>query len=86
MQSNPISSQDLERIQPDNLEQVLRTRRLRWHGHVARSDGWLKKVMKLTPGGGRPKKIWSEMIRKDYLALGLIETHPFQTKVCSDTL
>ena len=45
---------------------VLRTHRLRWHGHVERSDGWLKKVQKLNPTGGRgrglPKKTWTEVI------------------------
>ena len=27
----------------DDLEKMLHTRRLRWQGHVERSDGWLKK-------------------------------------------
>ena len=56
-----VSSQDLlERMQHDDLANVLCTRQLRWRGHVERSDGWLKKVQKLNPTGGcgrgRPKK------------------------------
>ena len=67
---------------------VLRTRRLRWHGHVERSDGWQKRVQKLNPTGGRgcgrPKKTWTEVIVKDCQALGLItETHPSDRKALS---
>ena len=40
-----VSLQDLlKRMQLDDLAKVLRTRRLRWHGHVKCSDSWLKKV------------------------------------------
>ena len=47
---NEVSSWDLlDRMQLDDLAKVLRTRRLKWHGHVERSDGWLKKVQKLNP-------------------------------------
>ena len=63
-------------------------RRLRWHGHVERSDGWLKKVQKLNPTGGRghghPNKTWTEVIDMDWryrLALGLTETHPSNRKL-----
>ena len=56
-----VNSQDLwERMQLDDLTKVVRTRWLRWHSHVERSDGWLKKVQKFNPTGGRgrgrPKK------------------------------
>ena len=62
-------------------------RRLRWHGHVERSLGWLKKVQKLNPiggrGRGRPKKTWTAVIDMDCLALGLTETHPTDRKAWS---
>ena len=62
-------------MQLDDLAKVLRTRRIRWHGHVERSDGWLKKDQKLNPTGGRgrcrPKKTWTQVIDMDRLALGL---------------
>ena len=48
------------KVQLDDPAKVLRTRRLRWHSHVERSDCWLKKVQRLNPAGGhghgRPKK------------------------------
>ena len=61
----------LERMQLDDLEKVLPTRRLGWHGHVECIDGWLKNVQKLNPVGGcgcgRPKKTWSKVIHLDGL-------------------
>ena len=68
-------------MQLDDLKKVPFTRRPRWHNHVERSDNWLKaEVQKLNPLGGRdsgrPKKTWSGVIRLDWLALGLTETHP----------
>ena len=45
-----VSSQDLlERMQLDYTEKVIHSRRLRQHGHVEHSDGWMKKVLR-TPG------------------------------------
>ena len=62
-------------------------RRLRWHGRVERSLGWLKKLQKLNPiggrGRGRPKKTWTAVIDMDCLALGLTETHPTDRKAWS---
>ena len=34
-----VSSQPLNKMQIDDMERVLHTHRLRWHGHVERSDG-----------------------------------------------
>ena len=56
------SSQDLDRMQVDDLAKALRARRLRWHIHVECSDGWLK-------------KFWTEVICFEYPALGLTPTH-----------
>ena len=76
-----VSSQDLlDRMKLDDMQKVPLTRRLRWHNHVESSDSWLKNVLKLNPVGGRdsgrPKKIWSEVIRQDCLSSSLTETHP----------
>ena len=76
-----VSSQDLfDRMKLEDMEQVPLTRRLRWHNHVERSDSWLKNALILNPvggrGSGRPKKIWSEVIRQDCLSSSLTETHP----------
>ena len=86
-----VSSQDLlARMQLDDLTKVIRTRRLRWHGHAERSDGWIKRVQKLSPTGGRgpgrPKKTWTEVIDMDRQALGLTETHPSDRKAWSGRL
>ena len=67
------SSQDLlDWMQLDDQTKVLRTRRLRWHGHVECSDGWLKTVQKTNPTGGRVrdrfKKTWTEVTDMDRLA------------------
>ena len=63
------SSALLERMKLDDLEDVLRTRRMRWFGHVERSEGWISKVLNVDPGGrrgrGRPRKTWQEDVRKD---------------------
>ena len=48
------------------------THRIRWHSHVERSNGWLKKkVQKLNPTGsrgpGHSTKTWREVIDKDWV-------------------
>ena len=74
-------------MQLKDLAKVLRTGRLKWHGHVERNDGWLKKVQKLSPKGrrghGRPEETWTEVIAMDRLALGQTETHPSDRKAWS---
>ena len=79
-----------ERMQLEGLAKVLCALQLRWHGHVERSDGWLKKVQKLNPtrgrGRGHPKKTWTEVIDIDCLVLGLAETHPSERKAWSGRL
>ena len=46
---------------------ALRTRRLRWYGHVARSSSCINSITSMTiPSArrkGRPKKAWSECVR-----------------------
>ena len=60
-------------MQLDDLARVLRTRQHRWHGHVERSDSWLKKLQKLNPAGGCghgcPKKTWTNVIGMHCLSL-----------------
>ena len=52
-----------------SIEDLLRRRRLRWFGHVQRSDGWIKKCTNIVIDGpasrGRPKKTWKETIADD---------------------
>ena len=51
------------------LDDVLRSNRLRWLGHVLRSDGWINRCYNLVLPGpnprGRPLKTWQEVVSKD---------------------
>ena len=84
------SSALLERMKLDDLEDVLRTRRMRWFGHVERSEGWISKVLNVDPGGrrgrGRPRKTWLEDVRKDRAQLGLDHVTPSDRNTWAGTL
>ena len=49
----------LEKLRIPDLVEQCRLNRLRWYGHVERSDGWIKKVTEVNvegrsrPGGGK---------------------------------
>ena len=51
------------------LTTLLRSRRLRWFGHVSRSDGWINQCRKFDARGkrgkGRPRKSWNDVIQDD---------------------
>ena len=51
------------------LTTLLRSRRLRWFGHVSRSDGWINQCCNLDARGkrgkGRPRKSWDDVIMDD---------------------
>ena len=52
-----------------DLETLLRYNRLRWYGHVTRSEDMINKVTELVIKGqrpcGRPKQTWSDLITAD---------------------
>ena len=59
-------------VQMSGVQEVtaaLRTRRLRWYGHVAHSTSCINSITSMTiPSArrrGRPKKTWSECVRAD---------------------
>ena len=60
------------------IESLLRARRLRWFGHVKRSEGWIKKCTEIdvegTRGKGRPRKSWKQTINGDLKDWNLQET------------
>ena len=65
-----------ERLGLEDIQLVLRKRRLRWFGHVERREGeWVKNCMELEVigkvGRGRPKRTWREVIEKDMSVVGL---------------
>ena len=61
----------------DDLLSIVKTRKLRWYGHVAQATGLANTIMQGTvPGGrrrGRPKKCWHDNI-KEWTELSLAKT------------
>ena len=71
--AHQVSSQSLyERLGIPSLAVVLRCHRLRWFGHVQRSDSWIKRCTALEVEGvlqrGRPRKSWRETVELDLRA------------------
>src|SRR5580693_2274187 len=72
-----VRSKELrQRLGLEDMQSVLRKRRLRWLGHVERHEGeWIKKCteLKITgqAGSGRPKKTWKEVVEKDMTEISL---------------
>ncbi|PSN43995.1 hypothetical protein C0J52_16482 [Blattella germanica] len=67
----------LEQYGQPNIIQEIKSARLRWLGHIERSDerSLLSKLYKGHPGGrrciGRPRKIWLEDIEEDIREMGI---------------
>ena len=63
------SSELLAKLQLEDLDLILRERRLRWFGHVAHSSGTIRTAydMKIDGkrGAGRPKQTWKKLTEKD---------------------
>ena len=60
-----------------DLAILVRERRLRWFGHVMRSNGEINRVRSRPvpgrKGPGRPKKTWEECVKQDLKVCGLSE-------------
>ena len=68
--TNNISTQDLRlRLNIEDLGAVLRWKRLRWFGHVQRSEEWIGRIGGVRVDGrrprGRPRKTWREVLSED---------------------
>ncbi|CAH1263777.1 Hypp2763 [Branchiostoma lanceolatum] len=63
-----------------DIASVLRSRRLRWYGHVERASGCINAITKMqlpgSRGRGRPRKSWMECVRKDMKVCGLTSVSP----------
>ena len=63
------SSELLAKLQLEDLNLILRERRLRWFGHVERSSGAIRTAYDMQIdgklGAGRPKRIWKKLTEKD---------------------
>ena len=63
------SSELLAKLQLEDLDLILRERRLRWFGHVARSNGAISTAYDMQidgkRGAGRFKQTWKKLTKKD---------------------
>jgi len=56
---------------------ILQQKRLQWYGHVLQKEDtdWVRKCMEYEVEGsrprGRPKRMWREVVQKDFLAYNL---------------
>ena len=70
----------LQKLGIDDITAVLRSRRLRWSGHVQRATSCINSVTDLVipgiRGRGRPRKTWLECVRKDVSECGLSGIDP----------
>jgi len=64
----------------DEIMAVLRTRRLRWYGHVQRATSCINSITRLglpgTRDRGRPRKTWSACVRNDMTICNLDGVNP----------
>jgi hypothetical protein len=83
--ANVRSKDLLDKLGLLDLDNVLRENRLRWYGHVQRSNGAIKTAYDFKVigkrGRGRPKMTWSQLIKKDCSAWGLSTSDPKDRKV-----
>ena len=69
----------------EDLDLILKERRLRWYGHVERSNGAVKTAFDIHVNGkrgpGRPKMTWKQMTERDRreLKLSAIDPHDRDT-------
>ena len=70
----------LTKLGIQDLDEVLRTSRMRWFGHVERSTGWIAEVRKLNvvaqKRSGRPRKSWDVVLENDRKKLGMDSADP----------
>ena len=68
------------RLGIQEVTEALRTRRLRWYGHVTRSSSCTNTVMGLNipglKGRGRPRKTWLDCVRADKRTCSLDDVDP----------
>ena len=69
-----------QKLDLDEITAVLRTRRLRWYGHVQRATSCIDSITRLglpgTRDRGRPRKTWSACVRNDMTICNLDGVNP----------
>ena len=80
------TEQLLSKLKIPALNDLMRASRLRWYGHVVRSDSWMNKCQYIkivsNKGPGRPKKTWEETIRHDRKEWNLTDVDPQDRTIC----
>ena len=76
-----VSSDSLHtKLGIQDLDEMLRTSRMRWFGHKERSTGWIAEVRKLKVVAqkrpGRPRKTWDEVLVNKRKNLGMDSADP----------
>ena len=73
-----------------DLETLITSHRLRWYGHVQRSDNTIKQITNYDVTGprprGRPKKTWSEMVKADIKKCNMTNVDPLDRDVWRNKL
>ncbi len=74
------------------IEEVMRSGRLRWFGHVQRRDATnvTHRVMELAIPGtrrrGRPKKTWHQQMKEDMAGVGVTQENVIGGKILTGSL
>ena len=77
------SSELLAKLQLEDLDLILRERRLRWFGHVARSRGSIRTAYDMQIDGKRgPKQTWKKLTEKDCRVWKLTTVDPQERSTC----
>ena len=68
------------RLGIEDLDLILKERRLRWYGHVERSNGAVKTAFDIQVDGksgpGRPKMTWKQLTERDCREWKLLAINP----------
>ena len=77
------SSELLAKLELEDLDHILRERRLRWFGHVECSSGAIRTACEIQidgrPGAGRPKLTWKKLSERDCREWKLTKVDPQET-------
>ena len=80
------SSELLAKLQLEDLDLIMRERRLRWFGHVERSSGAIRTAYDIQiegrRGAGRPKQTWKKLTEKDCHEWKLTTVDPQERSTC----
>jgi len=80
------TSSFLHKLRIPEITEELRSHRLRWYGHVQCVTTQINLVThSVIPGlrgRGRPRKTWSESIKKDFVTCGLVNVSPLDRTAC----